>query len=247
MSQAPVLPSEDDPQARSDALEASRRQLQMFADAVAHDLRAPLRSIESFSARLAEHSGEALDETGRDHLERIRSAAGRMSSLLDALGDLSWATRAELRSTTVDVSLLADWVVAELQDAEPGRATEIQVQPGLVAHGDERLLKLLLGQLLGNAWKFARGDAVHIEVSGRSGGDGLDLDVRDAGCGFDMRYAHKLFEPFQRLHGPDQGGGHGLGLAIAQRVVERHRGTLSGESAPEGGACFHVHLPPAPA
>jgi signal transduction histidine kinase len=242
------LRPDDDAHSRDEALEISRRQLQLFADAVSHDLRAPLRSIESFSARLAERSSTALDDTSRDYLERIRAAAGRMSGLLEALGDLSYATRAELKREPVDISMLADWAIAELQDAEPGRSSDIRVQPGLRGYGDERLLKLLLGQLLGNAWKFSRdGAQVRIEVSGRSGEDGLDFSVRDAGCGFDARYAHKLFEPFQRLHGPDQGGGHGLGLAIAHRIVERHRGTLRGESGAEGGACFHVHLPAAPA
>ena len=234
--------------ARAEALDASQRQLQMFADAVSHDLRAPLRSIESFSARLAEHLGGHADPSAHDYLGRIRAAASRMNGLLAALSDLSYATRAELHCAPVDLSLLADWAIAELQDAEPGRDARIDVQPGLVGYGDERLLKMLMSQLLGNAWKFSREcPEARIEVSGHHGDTGLELTVRDAGCGFDMRYAHKLFEPFQRLHGPGQGGGHGLGLAIAQRIVERHHGRLSGESADGRGASFHVHLPAAPA
>ena len=230
--------------ARSDAADASDRQLQMFADAVAHDLRAPLRSIESFSGLLAKHSGEQLDETGRDYLDRIRNAASRMSSLLAALADLSHATRAELKPGPVDLSLLVDWVLAELQETEPERAVRTQVQPGLVVHGDERLLKLLLEQLLHNAWKFAHGRTeARIEVSGHSDAQGTRLTVRDNGSGFDMRYAHKLFQPFQRLHGPDEGGGHGLGLAIAQRIAERHRGYLRAESEPDAGSTFHLDLP----
>lgn len=232
---------------RAAALDASTRQLQLFADAVAHDLRAPLRSIESFSRLLAARSGDVLDDTGRDHLERIRNAASRMSSLLAALGELSHATRAELKPAEVDLTLLAEWVLAELQDAEPDRTVELHVQPGLTAHGDERLLKLLLGRLLDNAWTFSRDQPVTvIEVRGTRDGDTLRLSVRDRGSGFDMRYAHKLFEPFQRLHGPDEGGGHGLGLAIAQRIAERHHGRLRAESTPGAGATFHLELPAAP-
>ncbi len=233
---------------RAQALEASNRQLQLFADAVAHDLRAPLRSIESFSALLSDRCGEALDDTGRDHLGRIRTAATRMSGLLDALSDLSYATRTEMKPGPVDLSLLADWVVAELQDAEPERPAIIQIQPSLTGHGDERLLKLMLTQVLGNAWKFSReSPQLRIEVAGEIVDNVLHLQVRDAGSGFDMRYAHKLFEPFQRLHGPDQGGGHGLGLAIAQRIVERHQGRIRAESEPGQGATFHIELPAAEA
>jgi len=232
---------------RAAALEASTRQLQLFADAVAHDLRAPLRSIESFSRLLATRSGDVLDDTGRDHLERIRNAASRMGSLLAALGELSHATRAELKPGEVDLTLLAEWVLAELQDAEPGRTVQLHVQPGLAAHGDERLLKLLLGRLLDNAWTFSRHQPVTvIEVRGTRDGDTLRLSVRDRGSGFDMRYAHTRCAPFQRLHGPDEGGGHGLGLAIAQRIAERHQGRLWAESKPGAGATFHLELPAVP-
>ncbi len=230
--------------ARAEALNAPNGQLQLFADAVAHDLRAPLRSIESFSALLANRAGDRLDETSRDHLERIRNAASRMSSLLVELGDLSHVTRVELKPESVDLSLLAEWTTAELQDAQPQRAVEVTVQPGLSTHGDEHLLKLLLAQLLDNAWKFSRErDPARIEVGGNSDQGGLRLFVRDNGSGFDMRYAPKLFQPFQRLHGPDEGGGHGLGLAIAQRIAQRHHGHLRAESEPGVGSTFHLELP----
>ncbi|MBW3550689.1 MAG: PAS domain S-box protein, partial [Proteobacteria bacterium] len=234
---------------REHPLDASNRQLQMFVDAVSHDLRAPLRAIESFSERLAERCHDQLDQTGRDHLDRIRAAAARMSSLLAALSELSYATRAELKPEAVDISLLAEWAIAELREAEPERAADIAVQPGIVGHGDERLLKLLLGHLLSNAWKFSRDcEQAWIRVSGDTDDSGtLRLRVVDAGSGFDMRYAHKLFEPFQRLHGPDQGGGHGLGLAIARRIAERHGGDIRAESVPGSGSTFHLQLPAAPA
>lgn len=229
---------------RAAAAEIANHQLQLFADAVTHDLRAPLRSIESFSSLLAHHAGDALDETSQAHLSRIRNAAGRMSSLLAALSDLSGATRAKLSPGPVDISLLADWAAAELQDADPERSAEILVQPGLVAHGDEHLLKLLLVQLLDNAWKFSGDQAtVRIEVTGSIQGQVLKLSVTDHGRGFDTQYAHKLFEPFQRLHGPEEGGGHGLGLAIAQRIADRHGGSIEAESEPGVGATFHLQLP----
>ncbi|GAA5067378.1 sensor histidine kinase [Lysobacter panacisoli] len=239
-------------QSRADAEHAARdlsdRQLQLFADAVAHDLRAPLRSIESFSALLADRASDRLDETDHDYLTRIRSAAARMSSLLSALNDLSYVTRTELKPGDVDLSLLADWVGAELQDAEPQCRAEIRVQPGLRVVGDERLLKLMLSHLLGNAWKFSRQrEPIRIDVSGHRDGALLRVEIRDQGIGFDMRYAHKLFEPFQRLHGPDQGGGHGLGLAMVRRIAERHRGSVRAQARPEAGSTFTLELPAAPA
>lgn len=225
-------------------LEVSRRQLQLYADAVAHDLRAPLRSIESFSSLLAERSGDALDPTSRDHLARIRQAATGMGSLLAALGELAHASVTDLKPGPVDISLLADWVAAELQDAHPGRAFRVRVQPGLTTRGDERLLKLLLTQLLDNAWRFTREDEpVCIEIDGTRFDGALHLSVRDHGRGFDMRYLHKLFQPFQRLHGADEGAGHGLGLAIAQCIAERHHGRLRAESEPGVGSTFHLELP----
>lgn len=230
------------------ALDEANRQLQLFVDAVSHDLRAPLRSIESFAGLLADRIEGSIDETSRDYLGRVRGAAARMSGLLSALTELSYATRAELKPARVDLSLLAEWAIAELRESEPDRPADIDVQEGMIGYGDERLLKLLLGHLLGNAWKFSRDcERVSIQVTGQTDPAGaLRLRVVDAGCGFDMRYARKLFEPFQRLHGPDQGGGHGLGLAVAQRIAARHHGRLSGHSPDTGGSSFELELPAAP-
>ncbi|GHA87084.1 sensor histidine kinase [Cognatilysobacter bugurensis] len=223
------------------------RTLQLFADKVSHDLRAPLRSIESFSTLLARRAAERLDDTDRDHLARIRAAAGRMAGLLDALGEYARALQAELRCAEVDLSLLAEWVGAELREAEPDRDAALHVQPGLVVHGDERLLKSMLAQVLRNAWTFSRDrDTVHIEFDGERNHDRLYVRVRDRGCGFDMQYAHKLFEPFQRLHGSEQGGGHGLGLAIAQCIAQRHGGSIRGTSQPGVGSEFTLELPAVP-
>lgn len=219
-----------------------------FADALAHDLRAPLRSIENFAGLLERRSGEALDEVSRDYLARIRAAATRMGGLLASLSELSAAQRAEPQRAPVDLSLLAEWVLAELADAHPQRRVETVVQPGLVMHGDERLLRQLLQQLLRNAWAFtAEVPDARIEVSGASDATGQRLQVRDNGIGFDMRYAHKLFEPFQRLHVVEQGAGHGLGLAIAQAIASRLGGEVRGESGPGTGTVFSVEWPAPPA
>jgi len=227
-----------------DELAALRQEQATFAHGISHDLRAPLRAIESFSALVA--ADATLAAATRSHVERVRAAAARMDGLIVALLELSRVSRAELQAQRVDLGLLAEWSVAELREAEPGRDARIEVDPGLYVLGDERLLKLLLEQLLGNAWKFSRErDCVQIQVSGERAGGRLQLAVRDSGCGFDMRYSERLFQPFQRLHGPEQGGGHGLGLAIAQRIVERHGGRLHARALPAAGSEFGFDLPAA--
>jgi PAS domain S-box-containing protein len=225
-------------------LETACEDLKRFAHGVSHDLRAPLRSIASFGKLLADRAGDGLDEQARDYLRRIREAAAHMEELIDGLQELSRAMHGEIRSGQVDVSLLADWAGAELQDAEPQRPANIEVQPGLVARGDERMLKQLFTALLHNAWKFSRArDSVRIEVAGVREGDVLRIEVRDHGIGYDPRYADKLFQPFQRLHGVEEGAGNGLGLAIAQRIAERHGGCVSARSEPGAGATFTIELP----
>lgn len=227
---------------RTAELEAAQRRLEAFAYGVSHDLRAPLRSIDGFAVQLSRQA-EALDEQGREQLSRIRSASARMGRLIDSLLELARIGRAELRPVQVDVSMLAEWAAAELQDAQPGRQAVVRVQPGLAAVGDERLLKVLLTQLLRNAWQFsATRDAVEIEVEGARNGQGLHFVVRDHGIGFDMAYAGKLFEPFQRLHGSEQGAGDGIGLTIAQQIAARHRGRIHADAVVGEGASFHVEL-----
>ena len=228
---------------RTVELEAAQRQLEAFAYGVSHDLRAPLRTIDGFAAQLSRQAGDTLDAQAHEQLSRIRSASARMGGLIESLLELARIGRAELRPVAVDVSLLAEWAVAELQDAQPDRRARVRVQPGLEAVGDERLLKVLLTQLLRNAWQFsATRDAVEVEVEGERNPQGLYLVVRDHGIGFDMTYAGKLFEPFQRLHGSEQGAGDGIGLTIAQQIAVRHRGSIRAEAAPEAGASFHVEL-----
>jgi PAS domain S-box-containing protein len=227
---------------RTAELEEAQRRMEAFAYGVSHDLRAPLRAIDGFAVQLSRQT-DALDEQGREQLSRIRIASARMGGLIDSLLELARIGRAELRPAHVDVSMLAEWAAAELQDAHPGRQAVVRVQPGLEAVGDERLLKVLLTQLLRNAWQFsASRELVEVDVEGARNGQGLHLVVRDRGIGFDMAYAGKLFEPFQRLHGSDQGAGDGIGLTIAQQIAARHRGRIHAEAVPDQGASFHVEL-----
>ncbi len=225
------------------AAQAARREQDLLAYGLSHDLRAPLRGIAGFAGRLAE-SGVADDPAAGADLDRIRAAAARAERLIDALMELSWAARQPYREEAVDISLLGEWVAAELRDAEPARAATIEVSPGLQAWGDEHWLRRLLQKLFDNAWKFSsERERVEIAMDGAVSGDVLALSIRDRGSGFDMRYAGKLFQPFQKLHGSEQGGGSGLGLAVARQVVERHGGRLWAQSKPGEGSTFFVELP----
>ncbi len=229
--------------ARTAELEEANRRLEAFAYGVSHDLRAPLRTIDGFATQLARSSEDVLDAQAQEQLERIRSATSRMGVLIDSLLELARINRAQLRPTTVDVSMLVEWVMAELQDAQPGRRADLQLQSGLQVIGDERLLKVMLGQLLDNAWRFsASRPQVSIEVEGQRQADGLVLSIRDRGIGFDMAYAAKLFEPFQRLHGSEEGAGNGIGLTIAQQIATKHGGTIRAQAEPQAGATFQVEL-----
>ena len=225
-------------------LAALQKEQALVSYGIAHDLRAPLRAIDGFSAMLEAHAGDALDTAGRDYLARIRAATARMASLIDGLQALSRASHDQIELASVDASLLAEWALAELRDADPARAVEADVQPGIRVRADERQLKTLFDQLLHNAWKFSAGaDAVRITVSAEPRDGRVLIHVRDHGSGFDPRHADRAFEPFQRLHGPDEGAGHGLGLAIVRRIATRLGGSVGVDAAPGEGCTFHVELP----
>ena len=226
-----------------DQLDAADKRLQALLHGISHDLRAPLRAIDGFAARLSRQLEPGGDVAAIETLARIIATNTRMCVLVDGLVELARAGRAELRPMRVDMSMLADWCAAELQDADPGREAVIEVQQGLEVIGDERLLKTLLAELLRNAWRFsATRPRVQVEVTGTRSDDGLALVVRDHGIGFDMAYAERMLEPFQRLHGSDDGAGDGIGLAIADTIAARHGGSIRAESAPGEGATFHVLL-----
>jgi signal transduction histidine kinase len=236
-------------EAHARELEAANKDLEAFSYSVSHDLRAPLRAIDGFSQALLEDHAAALDERGREHLGRVRAAAQRMGELIDDLLQLSRVSRAELVRAPVDLGALAREVAAELAQREPGRSVSLAIGEGLRAEADRRLARIVLENLLGNAWKFtARRAAARIEVGAGAAADGAPtFFVRDDGAGFDPRYAHKLFAPFQRLHGAAEFPGTGIGLAIVQRIVDRHGGRAWAEGEPGRGAVFWFTLPAATA
>ncbi len=225
-------------------LEATNRELESFSYSVSHDLRAPLRSISGFSQALLEDQAERLDEQGQEHLQRVCAAAERMSLLIDDLLQLSRIGRAALRREPVDISGLAREVAAQLTAAEEGREAEMRIQDGMTASADPGLLRVALENLLGNAWKFTgERPRARIEVGElRTDEDGRAFFVRDNGAGFDMRYADKLFAPFQRLHGTAEFPGTGVGLATVQRIVRRHGGRAWAEGEVGRGATFYFTL-----
>jgi light-regulated signal transduction histidine kinase (bacteriophytochrome) len=225
-------------------LAAVNQELEAFAYSVSHDLRAPLRSIDGFSLALLEEYGPQLTGSGEDYLKRVRSAAQRMSGLIDALLRLSRAGRAELNPTNVDLTVLADAVAAELASVNAGRQVAFVRPDGLMARGDSRLLRLVLENLLGNAWKFTgRREAGQVELGlSRPTGDEPAYFVRDNGAGFDMAYSQRLFGAFQRLHDQSEFPGTGIGLAIVQRIVNRHGGRAWAEGQLDAGATIYFTL-----
>ncbi len=225
------------------ALSASNRELEAFSYSVSHDLRAPLRAMDGFSQALLEDYADALDEQGRHYLDRVRGASQRMGELIDDLLQLSRVTRDPMRWEDVDLSALARDIIAQLYAGEPGRSTAATVRDGLSAQGHPALLRALLLNLLGNTWKFTTRRADPRIEFGATEQDGETVYfVRDNGAGFDMRYAERLFTPFQRLHTQEEFPGNGVGLATVQRVVNRHGGRAWAEAAVDQGATFYFTL-----
>lgn len=228
---------------RTAALEAANKELEAFSYSVSHDLRAPLRSIDGFSKVLLEKYAGNIDATGQDYLDRVRNAAVRMGRLIDDMLNLSRIGRQEMHRVPVPLSDIAEAVIADLRQRDPERQVLVEVQPGLKVSGDPGLLRIVLENLLGNAWKFTSKTAeARIEV-GVTTRDGATLYyVRDNGAGFDMRYADKLFTPFQRLHTEDEFPGTGIGLAIVQRIITRHGGRVWAEGREGAGATVYFTL-----
>jgi len=226
------------------ALHDANRELESFSYSVSHDLRAPLRSIDGFSQALVEDIGDQLPEEALNHLDRIRHATRRMGRLIDDLMALSKVGRAEMSRERVDLSDVAEQVVAELRRQQPARQIAVTIAPGLQATADPPLVRLALQNLIENAWKFtSRRDGSAIEIGqARDGELGPAFFVRDNGAGFDPDYAHKLFGPFQRLHAVSEFPGTGIGLATVQRIVHRHGGRVWAEGKINGGACFYFTL-----
>jgi PAS domain S-box-containing protein len=226
-----------------EAAEAANRELEAFSFSVAHDLRAPLRSIDGFSQFLLEDYSSVLDSVARGHLARVRNSAELMGRLIDALLELGRISRTDIRLQRVDLSALASATAERLKEFEPDRAVEFVIDDGLVEQGDSTLLGAVLDNLLRNAWKFTRHQSKARVEFGRNQDNGRTAYfVRDNGAGFDMRYAHKLFGVFQRLHSSDDFEGTGVGLAIVQRIVHRHGGRVWPEGEEGRGAIFRFTL-----
>ncbi|TAK18672.1 MAG: response regulator [Myxococcaceae bacterium] len=226
-----------------DVAEEANRELEAFSYSVAHDLRAPLRSIDGFSQALLEDYAASLDAEGRKYLSFVREAAQQMAQLIDDLLALSRVTRSELRDGEVNLSELARSALARLQRSHPDRRVDVVIQDGLTSHGDSRLLAVMFDNLLGNAWKFTgKREEARIEF-GAAAGDGHPVYfVRDNGAGFDAAYVSKLFGVFQRLHSAAEFEGTGVGLATVRRVVSRHKGRVWAEGAIDRGATFSFTL-----
>lgn len=225
------------------ATDAANRELEAFSYSVAHDLRAPLRSIDGFSQAVLEDCADTLDDAAKRHLHYVREAAQDMAGLIDGLLSLSRVTRSELRREAIDLAELARSVLVQLQRTTPGRVVETVIADDMTAQGDARLLQSVLENLLGNAWKFTRNRAaVRIEVGCRKHNGECIHFVRDNGAGFDMAYADKLFGAFQRLHSAAEFEGTGIGLATVQRIVKRHGGRVWAESEVGRGATFFFTL-----
>jgi light-regulated signal transduction histidine kinase (bacteriophytochrome) len=224
-------------------LEGANSELEAFSYSVSHDLRAPLRSIEGFAQILLEDHAQGLDEEARGYLGRVRAASRRMALLIDDLLDLSRVTRSSLSRQMVDLSALAREIAAEIEKSQPDRRVRFVIADGLVVRGDPRLLRVLLENLLGNAFKFTQKEReATIEFGAVTRDGGVAYYVRDNGVGFDEAYATKLFGAFQRLHGSEDFEGTGIGLATVQRIVGRHGGKAWAEGAVGKGASFFFTL-----
>jgi signal transduction histidine kinase len=224
-------------------LEHKNRELESFSYAVSHDLRAPLRRIEAFGRAVLESQGERVDDQGRRFLDRIREASRQMSQLIDDVLYLSKVSRAEVRQQEIDLSALVESILERQREAEPGRAVETRVRPGVIVAGDGRLLRIALTNLLENAWKFtARQPAARIEFGMVTATGEPAYFVRDNGAGFDMAYVDRLFGPFQRLHLASEFPGSGIGLATVQRIVHRMGGRVWAEGVVGQGATFSFTL-----
>lgn len=215
-----------------------------FSYTVSHDLRAPIRVVEGFTKILKEDYGAQLDRIGNDHLDRVLGAANRMNQMIDALLALSQLSRQPLGQQRVDLSQLAHYIAEDLRREQVDRAVVLHIAPGMGAQGDPTLLRVVLENLLGNAWKYTSKQpqaqiwfVPHHEQA-------HTYTVRDNGAGFDMRFADRLFGVFQRLHSASDFAGTGVGLASVKRIVQRHGGDIWAQAEVGQGAAFHFSLPP---
>ncbi len=214
-----------------------------FNYTVSHDLRAPIRVVEGFTRILKEDYGQALDRVGNDHLDRVLAAAARMNGMIDALLALARLSTQPIARQQVNLSQLASFVAEDLRRHSPQRQVQVDIEPGLQALGDPTLLRMVLDNLLGNAWKYsAKREQAHIVFRSEVQNGQRVFQVQDNGAGFDMRSADRLFGVFQRLHGANEFPGTGVGLASVRRIVRRHGGQVWAKAEPGTGACFEFTL-----
>jgi light-regulated signal transduction histidine kinase (bacteriophytochrome) len=228
---------------RTAELENSNKELEAFAYSVSHDLRSPLRSIEGFSLALLEDYADRLDDAGKGYLDRVRNATLRMGHLIDDILKLSRITRSEMNREHVDLSVIGKDVAGRLAESHPERSAEIIIADGITAFGDEHLLTIALENLFSNAWKFSEKAARSVIEFGVTQRDNDEVFyVKDNGVGFDMAYAGKLFNPFQRLHRIEEFAGTGIGLATVKRIINRHGGRVWIESEVNKGTTVYFTL-----
>lgn len=225
-------------------LEAANKELEAFSYSVSHDLRAPLRSIDGFSLALLEDYGAKLNQEGKSNIERVRAGCKRMGQLIDDMLNLSRLSRTEMKPQKVNLTAVAQEVIQELKDTEPQRKANFVIPDNLFAHCDLQLIRAVLENLLGNAWKYtSKHPQAKIELGSLNQNGKAVFYVKDDGAGFDMTYADKLFSAFQRLHRMDEFIGNGVGLATVKRVIHRHGGEVWAEAQVEKGATFYFTLP----
>ena len=228
---------------RTQELQVANRELESFSYSVSHDLRAPLRAIEGFSSLLESEYAAQLDERGKDYFRRVRAGAIRMGRLIDDLLNLSRISRQEMHRGPVNLSVLAQEAAQELQAAEPERRVRWSIAPQIKAEGDSGLLRIVLQNLIGNAWKYSsKREQAQIEFGVSQWNGRPAYFVRDNGAGFDMAYADKLFGAFQRLHSAEDFPGSGIGLATVARIIRRHAGSIGAEGRVDEGATFYFTL-----
>lgn len=223
--------------------EALNRELEAFSYSVSHDLRTPLRGIAGFSNVLLEEYSDRLDEQGHDYLRRIAAAAAKMGLLIDDLLKLSRLSRAAMERARIDLSMIVRKITDQLSASEPERKAEFRLAEGIRAYGDERLLTIMMENLLGNAWKFTSKREITVIEFGIERLEGEErYFVRDNGAGFDMQYSGKLFQPFQRMHREEEFPGSGIGLATVNRIINRHGGRVWIEGRSNEGATVYFTL-----
>jgi light-regulated signal transduction histidine kinase (bacteriophytochrome) len=237
---------------RTSELLSPHQEADSFSFTLSHDLRAPIRVVEGFTRIVKEDYGSLLDRVGNDHLDRVLGAAARMNLMIDALLTLARLSTQPLARQPVNLSQLARYVSEDLRRSAPEREAEFDIQDNLSSTGDPTLMRLVLENLIGNAWKYsARSEHARISFGtvqqpgntvAQGKGTGETYVVRDNGAGFDMRYADRLFGLFQRLHSASDFAGHGVGLASVQRIVRRHGGQIWAEAEPGKGAAFFFTL-----